>query len=449
MKRLGAFALLFALLAAAPAHQTPQSANGTIDFPKLPLLPGSIVPIGVMGIATPYDIAVLGPGKVVGAQYVAPDAHLAGTATLLASGKNGAAMRAIAFASPPPIDRSFLVVASYEDGITFHEAKPPYAPFATLGIGGAPGDVAISNDGELASGATNGLTATIARIDPWKTRSISGVPFTDEIAIDRDDTVFASNRDLGGGGKGALTRIRPDGTTMQLALGTTAEGLVLDPIHRRAYVANVNDGTVSVVDADTMLELTRFTAVSRAFGVALSPDGSRLYVTSNQSESSPFAAPGGVVAFETSGAPRLIARSGRLAFPIGVAVRADARAIFVTDEHDDTIHVLDAATLRPLRMPLRTCKTPWKPLVDGTTLWIPCARANEIDAFDTMTYARLRGAPFHTGGYPLAVAVWHGSRALHASLRSSSAYACAERAVSGRPHANQLGANDRSRCGVR
>jgi hypothetical protein len=38
---------------------------------------------------------------------------------------------------------------------------------------------------------------------------------------------------------------------------------------------------------------------------------------------------------------------------------------------------------------------------------VPCAGADAVDAFDTRTLRRAAHAPFATGGYPLAVAVWH------------------------------------------
>jgi DNA-binding beta-propeller fold protein YncE len=85
--------------------------------------------------------------------------------------------------------------------------------------------------------------------------------------------------------------------------------------------------------------------------------------------------------------------------------------LFVTDESADLIYVLDPATLRAQRAPLATCKTPWKPYLDDVAhrLYVPCARSSQIDAFDDRTLHRIAGAPFGTGGYPLAVAVWHAS----------------------------------------
>jgi DNA-binding beta-propeller fold protein YncE len=156
-----------------------------------------------------------------------------------------------------------------------------------------------------------------------------------------------------------------------------------------------------------MVELRRFRVVDRVFSLALSEGGSRLFAVSNQSVDSPFAAAGSVVAVDVAARdPHVVARSERLAFPIGVAFDGTHNRLYVTDEDTDAVDVLDAQTLRAIRAPLRTCETPWKPSIDRGLLFVPCARSDQIDVFDLATLHRVKGAPFSTGGYPLAVAVW-------------------------------------------
>ena len=151
----------------------------------------------------------------------------------------------------------------------------------------------------------------------------------------------------------------------------------------------------------------RLRVVDRVFSLALSSDGARLYAVSNQSLQSPFAAAGSVVAVDTSDG-RIVARSARLAFPIGIVADPARNRLYVTDEDTDGVDVLDARTLRATHAPLQTCDTPWKPTLDRGLLWIPCTRSDQIDVFDAATLQRIAGAPFATGGYPLSVAIWHG-----------------------------------------
>jgi DNA-binding beta-propeller fold protein YncE len=394
MRRLLALLLLLLVTAAAPQTYAPRLAAGAIGGGTLPYLPGSVLPARANGFAAAFTTIVDGPAD--------------GERSVIVAGPRGLSMRSFAQAPAPDPSRPFIAVASYDDGVVLHEAHAPYRALAALGIAGAPGDVAIASDGRLATTATDGLDATIVSLAPWSVRSYTGVPFGDEVAFGPDGALFVTNRDIGG--NGAITRVARDGTLTQRVLGMTAEGLAIDASRSRAYVANVNDGTVSVVDTRTLVEIRRFRAIDRVFSLALSGDGTRLFAVSNQSLDSPFASAGAVVAIDVvSAAPHVVATSPRLTFPVGIAYDAQHDRLFVTDEDTDAIDVLDARTLREVREPISTCDTPWKPNIDRGILYIPCARSNEIDAFDVATLRRIGGAPFATGGYPLSVAVWHGA----------------------------------------
>jgi DNA-binding beta-propeller fold protein YncE len=374
----------------------------------LPLFPGSLVPITLDGMQPPYDVAVVGPGSIEHDAFAIPSHTTASASTLVASGAAAVAMRTFKIAPPPSFDRSFIAVASYDDGIVVHNESAPFAAQGALAIGGAPSGVAIDSNGRIAASDTSGDTLTIAS-PPWNVDHFSGVPLGDELAFDpTSDAVFVTNRDVNGAG--ALTRVLPNGAVSHVTLGATAEGIAIDAKRRRVYVANVNDGTVSAVDADSMREIARFFVVARAFSLALSSDGSNLYVVSNQSAGSIFSAPGSVVAVDVRGsAHRIVARSANLSFPLGIALDERAHRLFVTDENDDDVAVLDQKTLHARHVPLKTCDTPWSPALDTASgrLYVPCARSDAVDVFDTSTLREIRGAPFHTGGYPLAVAVWH------------------------------------------
>ncbi len=407
MIRRIAAALSIALALGAAPHRGPgHKAIASLTLPNLPLLPGSVVPIDVHGLPPPYNLDILGPGRLSAGEYFVPGAAADG-ATVLAAGPGAIAMRSVRFAQPPDVSRPFIAVASYDDGIVLHDASAPFAMHSILGVGGAPSDVAVDPAGSIAAAATNGTIAAIATLAPWRVTTYSGVPFTDEIAFDETThAVYASNRDVNGAG--AVTRIDPDGTIRQRVVGLTAEGIAVDARRHRIYVANVNDGTISIVDANSLVELRRFKAIPRVFSLALSIDRSRLYAVSNQSLTSPFGSAGSAIVIDVSGdVPRILARSTPMTFPLGVAVDDAHHRVFVTDEHDDDVYVLNARSLEPVHAPLPTCRTPWKPRLDGGTLYIPCARSNNVDVVDAATLKRVAGAPFATGGYPLAVAVWH------------------------------------------
>jgi DNA-binding beta-propeller fold protein YncE len=412
-RRTIAFAVLIATMAASCASvgvsPRPYRAVGTIAAVAWPYLPGSVIPVRVDGFAAPYQVALSGPGSLrADGTYLVPDGTAPATASLIAGNATGIAQRNLTIGAPPSGERDFLAVVSYDDGLVFHDAGT-FSVDGVLSTGGSPSDAAIDRTGRLAATDTQGSAIALASLFPWRVRSVEGVPLGDDVAIDdATGAVFVTNRDVDGNGE--LTRIAPDASVSHVVTGQTAEGLAIDSRRGIAYVANVNDGTVAAVDVASLRILRRFHAVPRIFSLELSADGSRLYGISNQSAGSPFAAPGSAVVIALGPAvPRIVARSGPLAFPLGVALDAAANTLFVTDESLDVVDVLDAKTLRPKRRPLPTCRTPWKPTFDaaGGRLFVPCARADAVDVFDTSSLRRVTGAPFATGGYPLAVAVWH------------------------------------------
>jgi len=400
------------VLLSGTAARAPQDrrATGSIAAGTMPYLPGSVLPVRVDGFAPPYRVAVVGPGAMLeNGLYAIPVTATPGSALLVAGNAQGLASRSVTIGEPPAPGSALIAVACYDDGIVLHRAAG-FAVAGTLAIGGPPVDVAANPAGGFAASDTQGTTLTALQLAPWNVIRVQNVPFGDAIAVDgATRAVFVTNRDLDG--SGALTRVLPDGTVSQLATGKTAEGVAIDERRQIVYVANVNDDTVAAVDARSMQLLRRFHAVSRVFSLALSPSGTRLYAVSNQTLSPPLGAPGSVVAIALGSAakPRVVARSANLTFPVSEALDARRHTLFVTDEAADRVYVLDAATLRPKRPPLSTCRTPWKPAFDPVDdrLYVPCARSDEVDVFDATTDRRVRGAPFATGSYPLAVAVWH------------------------------------------
>lgn len=405
--RLAALALALVVLTAATARDSfGERAAGTIALADWAYLPGSVVRIAVDGLRPPYRLAVVGNSTLDGTTvHVAADAA-PGEDFLVAGNAGGLAARVLRVGAPPDAKQPLIAVASYDDGIALHDART-FAPVGLLATGGATSDVAVDARGRIVATDTQGDALTVASIAPWTVSRAGGVPLGDELAVDASTgAIFATNRDVDG--SGALTRVAPDGSVTRVATGMTAEGLAIDSHRGLVYVANVNDGTVSVVDAHTMRVVRHFAAVARVFSLALSADGSRLYAVSNQSAGSPFDAPGSVVAIALDTAsPHVIARSASLTFPLGIASDPGTGRLFVTDEESDVVDVLDARTLRAAAPPLPTCRTPWKPTIDADgRLFVACARADQIDVYDVRTLRRVPGAPFATAGYPLAVAVW-------------------------------------------
>jgi DNA-binding beta-propeller fold protein YncE len=398
------------LAGAAAKMQQPHFATATIVTSRWPYLPGSILALRIEGIVPPYTVSILGPGRLLhGDTYAVPSTSQAGTALLVVGNQAGFGTTRLRIGAPP-IARPLLLVASYDEGLVLHDEQN-FSVIGVLATGGVPSDVAVDSAGEAAVTDTQGTELTLAALGTsWNVGRVGDVPFGDEVAADNSiHAIFVTNRDWNGAG--ALTRVAGAGDSgvTHVSTGETAEGLAVDERRQIVYVANTNDGTIACVDARSMRVIRRFPAAARVFSLALSPDGTRLYAVSNQAADSPFGKAGEAIEISLKGRlPRVAARSAKLSFPLGVALDDRANTLFVGDEDRGVIDVLDARTLRPKHAALPTCNIPWKLTLDSASerLYVPCAGDNEIDVFDARSLRRVAHAPFATGGYPLAIAVW-------------------------------------------
>jgi DNA-binding beta-propeller fold protein YncE len=391
--------MLVTVLALAMLAAEHPMAIARFDFHNSALLPASRVALRISGIQGPASFAVVGSGSVADGYYIAPRTQRPVSATLIAAGADALAMRTVHVVPPPR--GPLIAVAAYDDGIVLHDART-FAMLGTLAIGGAPSDVAATPRGFVAAD-TDGTTLTAVGVAPWTVSVRSGILLGDALAADpRLRAIFVTER--GGGGPGGLARVT--GRTIASIATGTAEGIAIDSRRQLVYVADTDRGDVAVVDARRMRIVARINGVPRAFSLALSADGTRMYAVLNQGRRTILGGVGRVVEIALR-ARRIVARSAELSFPVGIAFDEEDGRVFVTDEQDDDVDVLDARTLRALRSPVATCSIPWQPAYDerANRLFVPCAGSDEVDVFDASKLSRVAGAPFRTGGYPLAVAL--------------------------------------------
>jgi DNA-binding beta-propeller fold protein YncE len=394
-----------ALVGTAPQRHAGTTGSFKIDVPSGPYVSGSRLTLSAAGVQGRVSYSVIGAGVVDGADFVAPMVSRKTNVTIVGSARGALALKNIDVVPAPARTQPLLAVASYRNGIALHDPRT-FALIGYVPIGGAPGDVAFDARGGIVTPDTDSDLLTAITRNPWSIRSTQNVPLGNEVDVDQaSGDVFVSNRDVNG--RGALTRISPKGRVRRVDTGETAEGLAIDSARHLVYVGNVNDNSVAVVDARSMRVLRRIRSVPRTFGIALDEKSQRLFVVSNTSPSMPEGAGYAAAIDVKHRAPHIVARSARMAFPIGVAVDRRGGRIFVTDEAKDAVYVLSAKTLRTVHAPIDTCDTPWRPRVAQGRLYVPCANADEVDVFDVRTLQRIAGAPFKTGGFPLSVALWH------------------------------------------
>ncbi|GAC1388127.1 MAG: hypothetical protein NVSMB31_01580 [Vulcanimicrobiaceae bacterium] len=395
-------AALFFCCAAMPKHEHAAAGTFLITTPGGPYISGGPIALKTAGTAALPTFSLIGPGSIDDSIYQTPQLAESASATIVASTPFAYAIRELQLVPAPPRDRSLIAVAAYSGGIALHSP----VDFSLIGIvpmSGAPGDVTIAKNGNLYAPATNATTLLAVTRSPWAVATVTDVPFGNEVVVDESQhAVFISNRDVNG--KGALTRIL-DGKTDRVMTGVTAEGLAVDESRHRIFVGNVNDGTVLEVDSRTLQPVRRIPAVTRTFGIALDTSHQKLFVVSNQDNE--MRKGGGFVAKINlvPTATTIEARSKDMPFPLGIALDARTQTLFVTDEGGN-VFILDARTLVQRHAPLPACAIPWKPHLDERTrrLYVPCARANKVAVFNIDTLRQVRGSPFATGPYPLAVA---------------------------------------------
>jgi YVTN family beta-propeller protein len=106
---------------------------------------------------------------------------------------------------------------------------------------------------------------------------------------------------------------------------------------QNAYITNANSGTVSVINTATnMVVGSPITVGNFPFGVAVTPDGSKVYVA-NQGDSTVS-----VISTATNtvvGSPITVGNS-----PSGVAVTPDGSKVYVANEGNDNVSVISTAT---------------------------------------------------------------------------------------------------------
>jgi YVTN family beta-propeller protein len=182
--------------------------------------------------------------------------------------------------------------------------------------------VASNRNGLALSGERNG---SIVRVEPavWKNAGVGG----EECYMSRNN----SNRSRAAWARGFVALC----AVLAMGLGLMARPAEAAPF---GYVANFDDGTVSVIDTATNTVVATV-PVGPAIGVAVTPDGNHACAANSSLESVSVIATGTntVVATVPLGLP-----VGSAA--IGVAVRPDGKHAYVTIEAPINVSVIDTAT---------------------------------------------------------------------------------------------------------
>lgn len=118
-------------------------------------------------------------------------------------------------------------------------------------------------------------------------------------------------------------------------VGLRPLGVAVTPDGHRLYVTDTTLSRVSVFDTATNKAVGRVRVGSSPSAVAVTPDGRRAYVTNAGSDD--------VSVFDTA-TDEAVARVRVGSFPFGVALSPDGRRAYVTNAGSDDVSVIDTAT---------------------------------------------------------------------------------------------------------
>lgn len=201
-------------------------------------------------------------------------------------------------------------------------------------------------------------------------------------------------------GEGTLSRIdlAAREEVDQIALPSSRpHGLALHPDGQRLYVTAEDLRAVLEVDVETGEVLRRLSTGDQATHmVALTPDGRRAYATSIG---------GGTVTALDLASGEILGQPPTGRGAEGVDVEPDGRYVWVTNREDDSVSIIEVATNQVVSM-LPACAFPIRVKIAGGQALVSCAQSGEVALYDVAERARVQR--LNVGDVPIGVLMTPG-----------------------------------------
>ena len=221
--------------------------------------------------------------------------------------------------------------------VTVFDRSNPNAAPVTINVVGAPTAIALSSDGQayvagnngvsVINTATNQVIATVTT-NGGQSYGIAVAPNGQRVYV----TMTGTNRV-------AMINTNITANTYTLgptvAVGTTPGGITLNADGSRAYVANWNSGSLTVLDTSTATPTlaSTITVGANPFGVALSPNGQRVYVSNFGSGTV------SMITIPATGSPTVSPIAVGIN-PFGLTMSHDGSLVYAVNGND-TVSVID------------------------------------------------------------------------------------------------------------
>lgn len=211
-----------------------------------------------------------------------------------------------------------------------------------------------------------------------------------------------------GSGSVSVIDVGTNGVVGTVAVGGGPRGVAITPDGRFAYVTNEGEGTVSVIDTASKAVVgtiplpapccTLLPVDLKPRGIAISPDGSRAYVSSSGADI--------VFVIDTAtrsvtGAPIAVGKE-----PDGISVSPDGSRAFVANSGDGTISVIDTATNAVAAAPVAVGTEPKQIAIGprGGRGFVTNRGSNYVTVFNPANGQAI-GAPIVVGAQPSGIAI--------------------------------------------
>ena len=215
---------------------------------------------------------------------------------------------------------------------------------------------------------------------------LHGRPFG--VAVSRHGAVYVTQLDAG-----SLAQLDTARRIVgSVATGYTPTGVVFSPAGDVAYVTNQSSGTVGVVDVAAGRQIATIALPAHPFVPFVSPDGAKLFVTTNTS----------FVVVADAASRSLTGRIDLAHAPNGFALHPDGKRVYVSSSFGGTVHEVDMGTNQVLRA-LAPGGVPQGLAVsrDGTELFV-ANEAGWLDVYSLEDGTRLARLALAGGGFGLA-----------------------------------------------